>query len=614
MTILDSEKTEIENKDEFIKELVEGRYIGRSYYPHERTKFSIVRKWNSWYPSYFDVCGGCYAIITSDQVTDSNSNSGVIVIDPGFKFIPVLKKTLNIEPQDVKKVIVTHYHPDHVAGLVEFATLKHAARSKCEVFLNRTCFDAFRQIQGEFVTLHEIDKNQTERLAEYTTTDGTKESIFLTATEAHHEELGNSHRALGLKFRFLRNNKRIFLIGIMGDTDGNPAYVSHYVRDFIDTDLLILHLGTLFSSNFSVGHKHLYYQGVEAFLEEFKRKLTEEYIEAGIQQAIPRKTVVLSEFGLELGTIDQIADALEPSRRSLDWRLAPILAKKIRSKNSLFQQKMYSRMMAEYLMNLDSTTSRRSLEEFVLALGLAVLSVGSKESLEKDLPTFSRHLDEDLRESKGLAWELRLSFGRSMAWLKSTCESLVLEGEKLTLPIFQEILEISGQTRFDKVKSACELLKYEIITMVSKPHLPIIIDPISQFVLDYADSIQLLDWVDDLSVSPERIMKLDWVLPAALLGLLTLYSRCNSPFSGPNAQNSHSPKESTLLQIAQSLQEPRRDWCRILVGDFGSIFSYDDSGNGLTCIDSGEWVSPWDVKMQYSPYSRSIVYKSAAVT
>jgi hypothetical protein len=63
-----------------------------------------------------------------------------------------------------------------------------------------------------------------------------------------------------------------------------------------------------------------------------------------------------------------------------------------------------------------------------------------------------------------------------------------------------------------------------------------------------------------------------------------------------------------LLQIAETFQESKNDWCKILVGDINSRFSFDNEGDVLTLVEGNKWVSAWKVGMKYDICTKNIVY------
>lgn len=592
---------EVEVKKGFVDGLVESTYITEPYYLQGRTQVIVARKWNSWYPTYFDADGGCYAVLTSDQETNKAKNCGVIVIDPGFQFMGILRRMANIETEDIKKVIVTHYHPDHVAGLIEFATLKTASGSPCELYLNKTSFEAYHRIESKNLTLHEIDSHHTELLAEYTSFDGYSEQIFLTTTRAHHEELGYAHNALGVKLEIAREGKKIFRIGITGDTDGNPNYMEEYAKDFVDSDLLIMHLGTFSNAKFGLGGKHLYPRGVDLLLDRIKEICPKH------QGKIPKKVVVLSEFGLELATPRQIEDTLRPSVRSLSWRLPLILSSKLMG-DMTFEQRMYASMTVDYLCSLDGSCPKDLLDEAILALGLSVLSAIRNQDMKRELERFAKIVDEELVKTQEKAWALSFSFEKGNKIVSTEFSQLTSEVLKLISLISEVVLEKSRNGKCKNFIGTCELLKYHLLNMISKRHLVLIIQPLWEPIIQYANSIHLgLSEAGPLHQIP---FPKDRVLSAALLGLLSLRENYGRARRDPDSLAPISI-DHPLLEVARIFQRTRNDWCKILIGEIGSRFSFDCDGNALVYTRDSAWASPWEVTMKYDMDKKTIAYERA---
>jgi hypothetical protein len=240
-------------------------------------RFIIARKWNSWYPSYFDTKGGCYAFITRDSNDSIKENKGVIVIDPGIKFWDILRKIYNIEPHNVRSIIVSHYHPDHSMGLFELLTVTNETEYSCTYYLNRTSFEAFKPFQGKYNKIVELAGSERIRLAKYKPSkiydrfsifddyvlpkSISEEQLFMDTLKTFHNEIGNRNNSLGLKFTIKSDGSEQELI-ILGDTDGNETYLNRYIDFIKDARILVLHLGSFTDNGFGIGNKHLYKRGL----------------------------------------------------------------------------------------------------------------------------------------------------------------------------------------------------------------------------------------------------------------------------------------------------------------------------------------------------------------
>jgi L-ascorbate metabolism protein UlaG (beta-lactamase superfamily) len=367
-------------KLDFLEWTIKKRKSRYSYTPgRDRIlKFLVARQWNSWYPSYFASEGGCYAISTRDWKADLKKNNGVIVIDPGFGFLTSLRKLFLIEPQDIRTIIVTHFHPDHMAGLIEFATLTYESEFPCRLFLNETCYDFFRAFQGKHLHIHEIRPGQRKQLFCYKNNE-IEESALLNVIETHHSEIGHKHKALGLKidFKHINNNNEIHQkIGILGDTDANFNYLPTYVNEFEDVDVLVLHIGTLEDrKKFAIGDTHLYLAGIENFL-----KL--------LNSSSKIQCVLISEFGLELGTNCDIVKLFSPLIESYGYFKLLELNKIFDSGEMNIKKEIYSDLVAKVFYKLNEKLlfgiKDEELEQIIFIFALFFCSSNKSSILTKE--------------------------------------------------------------------------------------------------------------------------------------------------------------------------------------------------------------------------------------
>jgi hypothetical protein len=267
---------EINKRTKLLDDIVRNkivRPVSGKYEPFLR--FVIARKWNSWYPSYFNTHGGCYAFITRDSTKNVKDNSGVIVIDPGFDFLRILRRNYGIEPYDLRTVIVSHYHPDHTMGLFELLTLTNEAQCPCSYYFNKATYDTFKSFQGKYNTISELTENQILNLGDYTpiclgrsgifnnnfeTKYSTKESIIMRSFKTFHGEIGNRHTSLGFDFHIIQGDSERELV-ILGDTDGNEKYIDRYLDYIKNSEIVVLHLGSYSEKKYH-GNKHLYKSGL----------------------------------------------------------------------------------------------------------------------------------------------------------------------------------------------------------------------------------------------------------------------------------------------------------------------------------------------------------------
>jgi ribonuclease BN (tRNA processing enzyme) len=392
---IDTLEKAIKPKSEFLTNLIKGRILP-SVYLGDTLRFVVARQWNSWYPSYFTSEGGCYAFITRDKdekALAKKKNAGVIVIDPGFGFLTALRKKFHIEPQDIRQIIVTHFHPDHMAGLIEFATLTHESEFPCEVYLNETSYSFFKAFHGKNFHVNEIRPRQVVKLFHYNY-KGKEESAFLRIIQTHHCEIGQKHCALGLIITLKRNGFKDCKLGILGDTDGNESYIKQYVNDFSDVDVLVLHLGTLVDKDFGRGDKHLYAEGVRSILKEFESRIAEK----------KPKLILLSEFGLELGSNKEIIKLLDPISKSygflvllLAYKYFKISDKEIVEKE-IFANSLY-KIVSDFIQNKD-IVSEFEIERLLSSFAIFIIALNESLSSKKIIDTLNQDPKENISEFK----------------------------------------------------------------------------------------------------------------------------------------------------------------------------------------------------------------------
>jgi phosphoribosyl 1,2-cyclic phosphodiesterase len=256
---------EIDSVTKLLDDIIQGDIIKPAIQKSEnKLRFIVARKWNSWYPSYFCVEGGCYAIITRDIERDLEKNKGAIVIDPGFKFLDIMRNRYNIEPHELRNILISHYHPDHTMGLPELLTLTNEIGYPCSYYFNKTSYDTFKSFQGKNNRILEMTSNQFIKLAEYNpfkSDNDFKELIFVETLKTFHREIGNKHNSLGFVFHILSGDSKQE-IAILGDTDGNENYIDSYIDHLKNARIIVLHLGSYSDKGYADGHKHLYRNGL----------------------------------------------------------------------------------------------------------------------------------------------------------------------------------------------------------------------------------------------------------------------------------------------------------------------------------------------------------------
>lgn len=253
-------------------------------------KFIIARKWNSWYPSYFNVKGGGYILDFGEDK---------IAIDPGFQFSGILRE-LRINPLNISKIFLTHLHTDHFAGLIEFLTLRHELLieesknnevSSLIIYANESSFKFFKTIIEGNVFLKQITPNSS-LLIKSIAKEG-RDLCTVEITNAYHREQGGYYSSVGLIFTILTEKKN-FRIGLMSDTDGSKKYLKQYVKTYSNVDVLIPHVGTIEKRKTPNGEKHLYLEGLTDILTKIDTP----------------SFIIIGEFGLEMGSLSSMIDGV----------------------------------------------------------------------------------------------------------------------------------------------------------------------------------------------------------------------------------------------------------------------------------------------------------------
>lgn len=263
----------------------------------------ICKRWNSFYPTYFESHGGGY-IIRCLHKKDNEILEHYIAIDPGFYFMKLMRAS-DLDPNKISAVVITHYHPDHIGNLVEFLLLLSklyevkSSRDPIKVFLNKTAYDCIRNELISSTNLRVYNLDEGEHVSILQLKDERRTNIILETLRAHHWEIGGFHNALGLKFHFKsKYNKKCPIWGFTGDTDGSDVYIPEYVENFKNCDILISHLGS-WKIRDSIGDKHLYEGGLRRLLGKLSQGDSENRI------------ILLSEFGLEMADPYTIGQSFE---------------------------------------------------------------------------------------------------------------------------------------------------------------------------------------------------------------------------------------------------------------------------------------------------------------
>ncbi len=296
-----------EKDGEFISGDVARREEALQSYFLERTKESsmlfpeepsllVGRRWNSWYPSFFDADGGAYAVLCPRS---GDGRLQAAVVDPGFSFLRILGG-LGVSIRDMVSCIVTHNHPDHVGGVFEYIACRHVIGDHSTIQANPSVSRMLEDYGGAGLTITELKTEDVELLS-----SSQGRQLAVRGIETDHTEAGRSSSSLGLvisstvRARGGAVENRAELI-ILGDTSYEPhRHQVRFVANLINYNVkvLVVHIGC---SQLKFRHgKHLYLEGLQRLLRDVDSHL--EYMNYN-----GKLLVLISEWGLEHATAEQI--------------------------------------------------------------------------------------------------------------------------------------------------------------------------------------------------------------------------------------------------------------------------------------------------------------------
>ncbi|KKM22979.1 hypothetical protein LCGC14_1619840 [marine sediment metagenome] len=267
--------------DELLNDLLTTKYIAPKHsleVPFFKGRFIFCREWNSYYPSFYNVIGGCYVIQYGHNYT---------VIDPGYKTIKALLDN-GIDTRLIKNIIITHNHPDHSGGLIELINLlftqNKEGKYNYKLYLNPGTLELYKYLEDKRLEIIEIEFNKEYVLNFNKDKNNSEKKISFIPYRAYHKGIGNKQQSLSLIFE-IKNIDQLLRFGITSDTDGGRKYIKHYKKIFNNLFFLVIHLGTLkIKKKFTKVDKHLYLNGLHRLIYKLNNV----------------KAFVLQEFGMEL--------------------------------------------------------------------------------------------------------------------------------------------------------------------------------------------------------------------------------------------------------------------------------------------------------------------------
>ncbi len=258
--------------------------------------FVVARRWNSWYPSFFDVPGGCYAIVS--PLCKDRKRNRVITIDPGFRFLKVLSE-LNISVKDIETCIISHNHPDHLGGSFEFISSRHVTKEKNKLICSPNTYSMFTGYNQDGLEISVL--NGMENLIDCKKHPDKKCEVIIDCFDTDHQEIGprNDSKAIILEYPAYDPIRKIV---ILGDTSfdlsrNKELFLKHLTH--ARTKVVVLHIGSAQLKKRINGH--LYLQGLHRLLTSMGEKLESDDRPKG-----DKLIVLISEWGLEHATKQQM--------------------------------------------------------------------------------------------------------------------------------------------------------------------------------------------------------------------------------------------------------------------------------------------------------------------
>ena len=276
----------------------------------------VARRWNSWYPSFFDVYGGGYVVLGGCAADCATPGA---VIDPGFRALSIMR-SLGISVAYLKKCIVTHNHPDHCGGILEYVAARHVLGETTSIFCTPTVAESLRPFAGSHLDVGDFDSQDVDLIAPYEAARHTRRRVRATPFETSHHNTGfrEGSRGIILSSEVAEAGGSFCPVGtavIVGDTEYQSdrhhpnARIFEGIRSALtrpDLRVAVLHLGC---SQLREGTgKHLYLSGLIDLLGDIEHERWTS--DRRLRQPERKLLILLSEWGLEHASRGQIRSAL----------------------------------------------------------------------------------------------------------------------------------------------------------------------------------------------------------------------------------------------------------------------------------------------------------------
>jgi len=270
----------------------------------------IGRRWNSWYPSYFNVKGGAYSVVGPLSFQKCNP---VALIDPGFKFLETLRE-LGISVNNMENCVITHNHPDHIGGIFEYIACRNTLGHFTQIFCNPTVGDILQTYNGNKISIQILDEYFCD-LLNYQLKNKSWQKIEIRGFKTSHKEVGVRSCAQGIVLSTSICSEHdscdirdIHETIILGDTEYDPvqhknAFIPILAKS--NVKILVLHIGSCQIKARRGGH--LYLEGLQTILNDINSELNSQ---------VPRGEkllVLISEWGLEHAKRDQLIGVCDTS-------------------------------------------------------------------------------------------------------------------------------------------------------------------------------------------------------------------------------------------------------------------------------------------------------------